>query len=156
MALDPSELKSLGAPDLEIAGLTLWIHGRQFPDASDYWDGNWLRVTAYATSPDSRVRTHGSVLHLSEVVQLMRGCEQLYETLEGRAGLDCMEPNLGVELTARGGGHIGVRVSITPDHLGESHEFLGEIDQTYIPGVIAACRRILERLPVREFEKAPA
>lgn len=150
------ELANLGDPDLEIAGLRLWVHGRQFPDSTDYWDGNWLRVTAYATSPGSRVRTHGSILHLSEVVQLKHGCERLYETLEGRAGLDCMEPDLDVEFTARGGGHIGVKVSINPDHLSESHEFLDEIDQTYLPGIIAACRRILERLPIREPERAPA
>jgi len=37
----------LGMPDLKLEGLQIWIHGRQFPDAADYWDGNWLRVTAH-------------------------------------------------------------------------------------------------------------
>ncbi|MFC4159857.1 hypothetical protein [Chitinimonas lacunae] len=41
------ELEALGEPDLLIAGLRVWIHGSQFPNAVDYWDGNWLRVTAY-------------------------------------------------------------------------------------------------------------
>jgi hypothetical protein len=37
----------LGAPNLELEGLQIWVHGRQFPDSNDYWDGNWLRVTAH-------------------------------------------------------------------------------------------------------------
>jgi hypothetical protein len=29
-------------PDLKLDGFSLWVFGRQFPDANDYWDGNWL------------------------------------------------------------------------------------------------------------------
>jgi hypothetical protein len=25
-------------------GFSLWVYGRQFPDANDYWDRNWLNV----------------------------------------------------------------------------------------------------------------
>ena len=150
------ELENLGESDLQIAGLRVWIHGREFPDATDYWDGNWLRVTAYCTSPESNVRVHGSIIHLAEILGLLRGCERLYETLTGRAELACIEPSLRVELEAETGGHIRVVVSITPDHMTEKHSFHDGIDQTYLPPIIAACRRILERFPVREAEKLPA
>jgi hypothetical protein len=132
------------------------MHGRQFPESMDYWDGNWLRATAYCTYADSTVRVHGSIIHLGEVVGLLRSCERLYQTLDGRAGLDCIEPSLRVELVAETGGHIRVAISITPDHMSEAHRFTDGFDQTYLPPVIAACKRIIERYPVREAEQLPA
>lgn len=150
------ELENLGEPDLQIAGLRVWVHGRQFPDATDYWDGNWLRVTACCTYPESSVRVHGSIIHLGEVVGLQRGLERLYETLTGRAELVCIEPNLHVDLEAETGGHIRVVISITPDHLSEKHTFSDNFDQTFLPPITAACSRILERFPVRQAHQLPA
>lgn len=155
--MDPRELQNLGDADLQIGCLRIWVHGRQFPDSQDYWDGNWLRATAYCASEDSTVRVHGSIIHLREVVGLLRGCEHLYKTLEGGAGLNCIEPNLDVELTAKTGGHIDIKIkiTITPDHMGESHEFLDGFDQTYLPGIMLACKTIIDRFPIREAEKLP-
>jgi len=150
------ELEHLGDPDLTIAGLRVWVHGRQFPEATDYWDGNWLRVTARCNYPGSSVRVHGAIIHLGELVGLLRGCERLYETLTGRAELACIEPNLRVTLNAETGGHIQVCISITPDHLSENHSFTDGFDQTFLPPIIAACKRILDQFPVREEERLPA
>jgi hypothetical protein len=44
--MNPGELERLGEPDLVIAGLRVWVHGRQFPQAVDYWDGNWRHCGA--------------------------------------------------------------------------------------------------------------
>jgi hypothetical protein len=151
--MDIRELKNLGDPDLQIAGLRIWIHDRQFPEATDYWDGNWLRVTAFCVYPDSVVRAHGSIIHLREIAGLLAGCEQLYETLKGTAALACMEPNLAVELTGETGGRIGVSLSITPDNLTESHKYFDGFDQTFLPPLISSCRSILKRFPIREGEK---
>src|SRR5262249_8904413 len=103
--MNSADLEHLGEPDLQVAGLRVWVHGRECPNAVDYWDGNVLRVTAYCKYPDSMVRVHGSLVHLREIVGLLRSCENLYQTLEGRAALECLEPNLGVELLAGTGGH---------------------------------------------------
>lgn len=148
-------LEPLGEADLSLAGLHIWIHARQFPEATDYWDGNWLRVTACCISPESTVRAHGPIIHLGELVGLLKGCERLYQTLVGRARLNCLEPNLEVSLDATANGHIKVEIAITSDHIAETHRYLDEIDQTYLPPIVAACRRILERFPVREPEKLP-
>jgi hypothetical protein len=153
--MDPRELEHLGEPDLTIAGLRLWVHGRQFPQSSDYWDGNWLRVTAYSVYPDSQVRAHGPIVHLSEIVVLLRECKRLYQSLEGTAGLRCIEPNLRVELVAENRGRIKMALSITPDQMTESHSFTDDLDQTYLPPIIAACQTILEKFPVREAEDLP-
>jgi hypothetical protein len=144
------ELEALGEPQLQIAGLRVWVHGRQFPNAMDYWDGNWLRVTAYCLYPDSQVRTHGSILHLGELVGLLRDCESLYNSVKGTAALKCIEPNLRVTLEAEWNGAIKVHIEITPEQLTERHSFDDSIDQTYLPGIIADCETILSVYPIRE------
>jgi len=32
----------LGKPDLSLAGLQIWIHGREFPNDKGSFDGDWL------------------------------------------------------------------------------------------------------------------
>lgn len=145
-------LEALGEPHLRIAGLRIWVHGRQFPNADDYWDGNWLRVTAYCIYPESTVRTHGAIIHLGEVVGLHRSCKRLYETLKGEAALNCIEPNLNVSLKAGNTGHIEVRISITPDQMSEEHLYRDTIDQSYLPPIMAACEAMFVLYPLREPE----
>lgn len=148
----PREIVSLGDPSLQIAGLRLWVHGRQFPEAMDYWDGNWLRATAYCEYPGASVWVRGSILHLGELVSLREDCERLYATLQGTAKLDCIEPNLNVTLTMERFGKLQVRIEITPDELVQTHAFLDSLDQTYLPGIVRQCDAIFETLPIREVE----
>lgn len=41
----------------------------------------------------------------------------------------------------------GASVWVTPDHLVQRHEFRFDIDQSYLPGLMAQGRRLLERIP---------
>jgi hypothetical protein len=141
---------NLDEPSLQIAGLKLWVHGRQFPLAQDYWDGNWLQVTAQCDSASATVSTVGPIVHLGELVQLIEECERLHESLSGIAKLDCMEPNLSVTLTAKTRGQIDVQIHITPNHMLERHEFNESFDQTFLPAIISQCRRILIEHPLRK------
>jgi hypothetical protein len=143
-------------PDLQIAGLSVWVHGREFPESTDYWDGNWLRVSARCSYGGATVSVDGPLIRLNEIVGLMRGCEQLYATLSGDAALSCMEPNITVSLKAKTGGHVGVHIKLISD-MGAGgqrsiHEFTDSIDQTYLPAVIASCQAILAAYPLREPE----
>lgn len=147
------ELEQLGPADLTICGLQLWVHGREFPAATDFWDGNWLRVTAYCNYPHSAVRIQNQpCVRLDELAGLLMGCERMHATLHGKAELQCLEPYLAVELLALSRGSIGVTLSLTPDHWSERHEFKDGIDQSYLPEIIRGCKAILERFPVREAE----
>ena len=74
----------------------------------------------------------------------------MYSSLSGKAELQCIEPYLAVELSASTNGNIDVKLSITPDHFRETHEYEDEIDQSYLPGIINSCRAILEKFPVRD------
>jgi hypothetical protein len=138
-------------PDLVIAALRIWIHGRQFPNSDDYWDGNWLRVTASWIRGGSAVTARGSFIHLGELVGLSKECDDLYKSLSGRAELKCMEPELGVVLEAKSLGHVDVLVNLTPDHVHEKHEFRASLDQTFLPAIVSECQRILETYPLRNL-----
>lgn len=135
--------------DLKLAGLLIRVHGRQFPDAQDDWDGNWLNVTAQCDDNGASVVASGPIVHLSELVRWCREVENLFQSMTGEARLDCREPNLTVVLEAAPLGHITMDVSITPDHLTQKHWFQFAIDQSYLPSLIAQCRSILEAYPLR-------
>ena len=144
------DLSKLGDPDIKIAALKIWVHGRQFEDAQDYWDGNWLRVTAHCGADGGSALAHGSILHLGELANFVGECSKLHEAIEGWAELSCMEPNLGVKLSATDSrGTIEAEIQLTPDQLTQEHSFLFVIDQSYLPSIITGLRRVLAQFPLR-------
>jgi hypothetical protein len=144
---DPFQLER--APDLVVGDLRVWICSRQFPDAQDYWDGNWLDIRASVDTGQASVLASGTFLHLGEIKQFHQQVEELESRLTGTAALKPMEPNLQVELVGNGRGQIDVTVCLTHDHLSEAHEFRDGVDQTHLADVIAGCRAILDRYPIR-------
>lgn len=144
----------LGDPHIELAGLRIWFHGRQFPDATEYWDANWLMATACCKAQGAAVKTGGSIIHLSELLTWLKQIESIQKNLLGPANLDCMEPELSVYLVGDGRGHIAVKVEITPDHLKQAHEFEFEIDQTYLTKLARQCRNVLAEYPLKYAEDA--
>jgi hypothetical protein len=74
----------------------------------------------------------------------------MYSTLSGTAELNCMEPYISVEFSASANGHISVKLSVTPDHIKETHEYEDEIDQSYLPAIISSCQAIIARFPIRD------
>lgn len=143
------DLEKLGKPDLQLSGLQIWIHGRQFPDSVDYWDGNWINVTAHCGANGASVWVNGNIIHLSEIRHLMTGIETMYKELKGKAELPCIEPDLSFALESKGLGQIKMVAHITPDNLSQSHEFIFEIDQSYLLKLIADCKSILGKYPIK-------
>ena len=144
------DLSNLGDPDVKIAGLKLWIHGRQYEEAEDFWDGNWLRTTARCAEGGGSATAYGPILHLSELVTFLNECELLSTRLEGEAKLSCMEPNLRVDLSSSdSSGGIRAVVHLTPDHRTQVHTFEFAIDQSYLPGIITGIRGILAEYAMR-------
>jgi hypothetical protein len=138
-------------PTVEFGALRLWVHGRQFPEATDPWDGNWLRVTAQCGRPGVSVVVSGAILDTVSFLSWKTQLALLYQTLRGTAVLESVEPNLRVSAEARGAtGRIDVRVEITPDHMSEGHWFTFDADQTYLPPVIDRCEQLLRDYPVRD------
>ena len=141
--------ENLGSPDIKLATLQIWVHSRQFPASEDYWDANWLNVTVHCSAQGANVWTGGAIIHLSELVGWVEGCEAMSRTLSGRASLECIEPNLSVQLRASPLGHIAMTVEITPDQLTQQHKFEFEVDQSYLARLIQDCRKVLGDYPIK-------
>lgn len=141
--------QELGPPDLKIAGLQIWIHGRQYPQAVEEYDADWLRITAHCGASSASVWVAGSLLSSWSFVQFARECEVLLRTLRGKAQLWSHEPELLACLEATDTlGHIKLIVDITPDHMTQKHRFEFEgLDQSYLPGVVSMCEGILATYP---------
>jgi len=145
--------KPAGAADIELGGLLIWVHGRQFEQAMDYWDGNWLRVTVNCSALGADVWISGPKIHLPEIEKWKEESVTMYSTMAGSASLDCMEPELNVKTSVDKLGHLAVIIDITP-HLGtQRHQFKFELDQSYLPKVISGCKSVLERFPIRDKEQ---
>jgi hypothetical protein len=140
----------LGEPDLKVAGFQLWVHGRQYPEANDYYDGNWLRVTAHCGASGASVWAHGAILMVTDIAGFGNGCAAMLDGPSRSADLAPCEPEIKVSLEASDRvGHIRAQVEITPDHLLQAHRFEFEIDQSYLPGIIKQCSDIVQEYQIR-------
>lgn len=139
----------LGQPDIDLAGLKLWIHGYQYPDSNDYWDGNWLNATAICSESGATVLVRGFFIRNDELSNWQRAVEKLSVDLSGEAKLECIEPEIGVTLKAMSLGAIEMEVHITPNHLTQEHSFQFSIDQSYLKPLSSQCARLLEAFPIR-------
>jgi len=142
-------LNELGEPHLHLAGLKLWVHGYQFRDVDDYWDGNWLNATAVCSENGATVLVRGAFIRTNEIQDWQYGVDKLLASLEGEAKLECMEPEIAVTLRAKSLGAVEMEVQITPDQLTQEHRFTFAIDQSYLEPLSSQCVRLLNAFPVR-------
>ena len=95
-----SDWESYGPPALTIGPLEIWVHGREFPESDDEWDGNWLRVSARCSVHGAIVRASGAFLDTVSFVRYANELRALQKTLTGEAGLRRMtrveEPRTGL------------------------------------------------------------
>lgn len=136
-------------PDIQLADLSIWIRSYEFPDSLDYWDGNWLDIYAHVKTPGAFVEIEGPWVRNDELTRFTKDLAVLHNDLKGTATLDCIEPALGAKVTCGSLGHIEVVVKITPDHLRQTHQFIFEIDQSYLSDTLSGLERVLERFPIR-------
>jgi hypothetical protein len=54
--------EAYGPPAIHVGALKIWVHGYQFPESTDAWDGNWLRVTAHCAASGASVVVTGAIL----------------------------------------------------------------------------------------------
>jgi hypothetical protein len=137
-------------PNLSCGLLSLWVLGRQFPQATDHWDGNWLNVIAHCAGGGAAVTVSGPIIHLGELAALRKELAKMDEIVGGTAELPTMEPELHLDFACDPTGHIRVTCEITPDNLAQSHSFKFEIDQSYLGTLVRQCDQILKEHPVRD------
>ena len=136
-------------PDLDFCGLSLWVEGREFPEA----DGNWLVVRAEMRASGAFVKCSGPILTTVDVEQFRDDVADMISTLAGEATLTGLEPGINITLKMLGRGRVEGVIEITPDHLNQDHRFIVEADQSYLPALISSCDAILSRFPVMNASK---
>ncbi len=121
---------------------------RERAGESDYWDGNWLetivevRAGAWAGKFPAHLRSDEFQAFRQEVARL-------YDRLEGTAEFSPIEPWLMVRLVGNGRGGIAVEGEAC-DKIGTGNtlQFRGEIDQTYLPQLLKELDEVLRTFPV--------
>jgi predicted oxidoreductase len=147
--------KSLGPPHLTVGGLELWVHGRRFPEAHDYWDGNWLDVTVHCTAPGASIWSAGALLRVPDVVRWAEELGQLHAGIDGVATLRSDEPNLtAVVRSSDGAGDLQLVVDITPDHLTQEHRLRFAVARSAVPELVRQCRALVAAHPIRDPDGA--
>jgi len=134
-------------PDLTFGPFRLWALGRQFPDSSDDWDGNWLTVMAHCGLAGAQVTTSGPWIQVGELEAWRCELQELDRTISGTASLNCVEPYLQITVEAKKLGQLLVTVDITPDHRTQTHRFHFELDQTFLRPLISDLSQILRKYP---------
>lgn len=146
-------IEQLGSPSVRLVAFQLWVHGRQFPDARDEWDGNWLNVTAHCGRAGASIWATGAILDTVGLARFRQELARLHQRQASQAVLESDEPNVAVRVTAADtSGHVRVRVDITPDHLSQGHWLEFEADQSYLPKTIAQLDSLLMKFPVRGLD----
>lgn len=140
----------LGPPAMELGTFRLWIHRRQFEDAMDRWDGNWLVVTAQASAPGAVVTVTGPVLEAEDLRRFRDEIARLLRLQAGDAMLASAEPNLQIRIAPAGApGRVSVRVELTPDPAAQRHWFGSTIDHGALTGLLVQLEEVVEAYPVR-------
>lgn len=144
--MDESGIKKLGPPNLKVSGFQFWVHGRDFPDAQDYHDGNWLKMTAYC-GPDAWVA--GSYITAIEIQGWLKTCEALVDNPKGTSVLEFLEPELYVRMEAKSHGRIEMEVTISHQPYDQPHKSSYELEQTDLTVMIQNLKTIVEKYPIR-------
>lgn len=141
----------LGPPALTVAGLQLWVHGRESHDAAGGPEDDWLRVTVHCGAEGASVWASGSLLMLGDIERFGRGCTALSDGEVERVTLSPFEPELRATLERSDArGHVEVVVELTPDQLSQQHRMSFEIDLTYLPGIASQCAVIVAQHAVED------
>ena len=141
---------SYGDPDLTVGPLEIWVHGREFPDSDDPWDGNWLRVSARCRVPGSFAHVSGSFLDTVSFAGFATELESLARTVNGQATLESLEPELKAALSKQEpDASLALVIEMVPDVPRTTHKFEVTLDQSEIPAILKQCEGIVERYPVR-------
>lgn len=145
------------APAIELGDFQLVVHRRQFPDAHDRWDGNWLEVSARCGQAGAIVVTAGPILEAIDLQRFGDDLKTLADVNAGEAVLRGTEPYIVVRVAAVDGlGQLRVRVELSAEPRFQGHWFEYAIDPSYLADAIRQIDAVLAAFPVRGLAPSPA
>jgi hypothetical protein len=130
------------------AHLIVSVSRRENPEATDYWDGNWLIAAVTVTAGGFR-GCFDAQLRSDEFVRFRDQLRPLYEKLVGRAVFDPTEPWLRIEIEGDGKGHFHATCRATDQvGLGNTLSFTVDFDQTELPEILNGLEAVCSAFPV--------
>lgn len=141
--------ENLGIPDIELAGLKIWIHGRKYPEHYDFWDGNWLKTTILCKTNKSAVWERGDFLRNTEIEDWLLSAEKLNESFLGEANLYPLENLIKIKIKPETYQRISIQVDFYPNDIENSHHFNFWRDRNSLNELIISCHKILLKFPIR-------
>ena len=127
--------------------IALVVLGRSYPNASDYWDGNWLNakcvlsIGAFSGQPTGFIRAE-------ELRSFYDELTIINQKLKGRVDFQTMENWLEIEVKASKMGHIHIS-GLASDNFGgrNSLSFHMETDQTFLKKPLKQLEIAIQKFP---------
>ena len=129
--------------------LVIDVTRREYPDAHDSGDGNWVFATV-RTHAGAFVGEYEALLRTDELDRFRAGLARLHAELHGTATFESMEEWLTLVIEGDGRGHFRAKC-VARDEAGIGNELRFELnfDQTEIPPMLASLDAVLAEFPVR-------
>jgi hypothetical protein len=121
----------------------------EFPDADDYWDGNWI-YSNVAIVVGSFRGSYEAMLRTGEFVQFRDDLKVLHDKLKGAATFQTMEHWLAIQVEGDGRGHFTAKCEAR-DQPGMGNRLLFDLafDQTELPALLRDLDELTRAFPVR-------
>ena len=131
------------------AFVRLHFSHRAYPEAQDYWDGNWVVTHIQAETAGFKADFTDQV-HLGDVVRFYEQVLTMYTTLSGEATLAMLEEFLIVtgHMNTRGGLNWSALIA-QPFRRSTQLRFEFQSDQSYLPHLIQQLESTLVEFGVR-------
>jgi hypothetical protein len=139
------------SPDLQVAGLQLWVYGRAYPEVTDHVDGDWLWVQACCETAGVSIWVQRAIMIVPDIQAFGVQCQELLSGEVHEAFLASIEPFIRISIDSldAGGEHLRCRVSITPDYIGQSHRMDFRIDRSAVSCIVMQCSTLVDAYLIR-------
>lgn len=128
--------------------LSISVFGRESPDDTDYWDGNWL-IAQVEVKTDKFTGLVSGTIRAEELQQLHTELQTLNKTLTDEVQYTTMEQWIGFRLRSIKSGSITLTGTLKDDLRNDNYlVFAINLDQTYLPKPLKALQQITTQFPV--------
>src|SRR5262245_39617746 len=128
--------------------LRIVILGRSYVGATDYWDGNWVRV-AFELKTGGFSGSISGDLRAEELVSFLEQFKSVQQSLHGTAEFETMEGWLSIRARGNGRGHIEFRCKICDEPgIGNTLDCTLRTDQTFTRTALADLEAAVKEFPV--------
>jgi hypothetical protein len=133
----------------QVEFLLITVRGRAYRQSQDYWDGNWLLVTAAVRAGKFTGEIPG-MLRAEELQQFSDDLRSFRQSLTGSVVFDTMEGWLNLRIEPSKTGRIAIEGEIQDDVSAPFNnlEFNLEMDQTFLLTPLQQLEQVVKAFPV--------